>query len=94
MRLGRDLLLRRSLAVAVLVAVAALGAWAYCATAEKRYDARAELLVSRVPAGDATFAGIELLRDSGDPTRALQTVARLVRTPEVAEAVRLELGTR
>jgi capsular polysaccharide biosynthesis protein len=93
-RLGRDLLRRRSLAVAVLVAVAALGAWAYCATADKRYDARAELLVSPVAANDATFAGIELLRDSGDPKRALQTVARLVRTPEVAEAVRLELGTR
>ena len=94
MWLGRDLLRRRSLAVAALVAVAALGAWAYCATADKRYDARAELLVSPVAANDATFAGIELLRDSGDPRRALQTVARLVRAPEVAEAVRLELGTQ
>jgi hypothetical protein len=86
--------LRSLLVVVGLAAAAALAAGLYCAFAAKRYEARAELLVSPVAAGDETFAGLGVLRRTSEPRRAVETVAGLVRTPEVAEAVRLQLGSR
>jgi capsular polysaccharide biosynthesis protein len=83
---------RRRLAVGGLAAAGALVAGIYCVVTPDRYEARAELLVSPIPEHDTTFAGVALLR--GDTKRAAASVARLVRTPEVAEGVRLELGTR
>ena len=82
----------RLVALAALVGLAAGAAAVYSATAQKRYEARAELLVSPVPARDTTFLGFSVLRESGDPGRVVATAARLVRTPEVAEAVQLQLG--
>ena len=82
---------RRAPAIVALAAVAAGAAAVYCLTATKRYEARAELLVSPLPANDKTFDGFGLSREGG---AAAETVARLVRTPEVAEAVRAQLGLR
>jgi hypothetical protein len=74
------------LAVTLIVAGAAAAA-GYGLTAPKRYDATAKLLVTPVSASDPTFAGFDLLRDA-------PTAAALVRTPEVATAVRTQLGLR
>src|SRR5918912_2558767 len=82
---------RRAPAIVALVAVAAGAAAVYSFTATKRYEARAELLVSPLPANDRTFQGFGLPREGG---AAAETVARLVRTPEVAEAVQAQLGLR
>jgi len=86
--------LARFVALAALVGVAAGAAAIYCASATKRYESQAELLVSPVPAKDTTFLGFSVLRESGDPGRVVDTAARLVRTGEVAEAVQLQLGLR
>ena len=73
------------LLAATLTVAGAAAAAGYGLTAPKRYDATAKLLVTPVAASDPTFAGFDLLRD---PSSA----AALVRTPEVAIAVRTQLG--
>src|ERR671930_995339 len=86
-----DRVRRRAPAIVALAVVAAGAAAVYCLTATKRYEARAELLVSPLPASDKTFEGFGLPREGG---AAAETIARLVRTPEVAEAVQAQLGLR
>src|SRR3989440_4937684 len=86
-----DRVRRRAPAVVALAAVAVSAAAVYSFTATKRYEARAELLVSPLPASDRTFDGFGLPRDGG---AAAETIARLVRTAELAEAVRAQLGVR
>jgi capsular polysaccharide biosynthesis protein len=75
------------LLVATLTVAGAAAAAGYGLTAPKRYDATAKLIVTPVAASDPTFAGFDLLRDAA-------SAAALVRTPEVATAVRTQLGLR
>src|SRR5918911_2258149 len=86
-----DRVRRRAPAIVALAAAVAGAAAVYSLTATKRYEARAELLVSPLPANDRTFDGFGLPREG---SAAAETIARLVRTPEVAEAVRAQLGLR
>jgi capsular exopolysaccharide synthesis family protein len=78
--------------IAVLVVVAVAVAGAYSVTASKRYEASADLSVTPIPADDETFIGIDVLRQSGDPTRSVVTAARLVKTRDVAARVSARLG--
>src|SRR5919201_3058686 len=91
MRPWLDRVRRRAPAIVALAAVATGAAAVYSFTVAKRYEARAELLVSPLPANDKTFDGFGLPREGG---AAAETIARLVRTPEVAEAVQAQLGLR
>src|SRR2546430_2765682 len=91
MRPWLDRVRRRAPAIAALAAAAAGAAAVYSLAATKRYEARAELLVSPLRAEDTTFEGFALPRDGG---AAAETIASLVRTPEVAEAVQAQLGLR
>ena len=65
-----------------LTVAGAAAAAGYGLTAPMRYEATAKLLVT--PVSDPTFAGFDLVRDA-------DTAAALVRTPEVATAVRTQL---
>ena len=56
------------------------------------YEATANLLVTPLPQDDQTFRGLQLLRDSGDPTRTVQTAASLVESPEAARRTAKILG--
>lgn len=56
------------------------------------YQASAQLLVTPLPQDDQIFLGLQLLRDSGDPTRTVQTAANLVGSPKAAERTAEELG--
>jgi Mrp family chromosome partitioning ATPase/capsular polysaccharide biosynthesis protein len=56
------------------------------------YEATANLLVTPLPQDDQTFRGLQLLRDSGDPTRTVQTAASLVTAPEAARRTAAQLG--
>jgi non-specific protein-tyrosine kinase len=79
--------------VVVLTTSLALGAAVgYLATAEKRYEAETDVLVTPVP-NDTAVPGFGLILDSADPARATETIARLVMTSAVAEraAERLKL---
>jgi Mrp family chromosome partitioning ATPase/capsular polysaccharide biosynthesis protein/DNA-binding winged helix-turn-helix (wHTH) protein len=82
----------RSLVVA-LTTLAAVGvAVAVLATREPTYTSTAQLLVTPLPQDDRTFLGTTLLRDSGDPTRTVQTAAALVVSPQAAERTARRVG--
>jgi capsular exopolysaccharide synthesis family protein len=79
--------------VAITVVVGVVTAGLYAALAPKRYVAKADLFVSAIDPSDKTFLGIGVLRESpSDPNRAVITAARLVKTQQVAEAVRQRLA--
>lgn len=72
--------------VVVLVTLATVGvAAALLATRAPTYKSTAQLLVNPLPQDDRTFLGTALLRDSGDPTRTVQTAAALVASPLAAQ---------
>ena len=73
--------------LATLAAAAAL-----LSTRSPSYEATAELLVTPLQQDDRTFLGIELLRDSGDPTRTVQTAAALISSPVAASRTAQQLG--
>jgi len=80
------------LLVATLTAAGAAAAGGYDLTAPKRYRATAAILVSPVSAADPTFVGLDLLRDGSGRRAAAASAADLVTTPQVADAVRVQLG--
>jgi Mrp family chromosome partitioning ATPase/capsular polysaccharide biosynthesis protein len=81
---------KRVVALIVLAAIVGAGAWLKLRTPD--YEATAQMLVTPLPQGDTTFAGLQLLRDSGDPTRTVQTAAALVDSPQAADLAAQRLG--
>ena len=75
--------------VAITTGVAIL----YVLVATKTYEAEAELLVTPVSGDNPVLASLGLIRESADPTRDVETAARLVTNINVAEAVDEELGS-
>ena len=73
------------------VVLAVLAAVVYVAMAEERYEAHADVLVTPVSPDNETFVGMPLIRESGQG-RSVLTAARLVKAPQVADAVRERLG--
>ena len=80
------------LAVLTLTAAGTAAAVGYGLTAPKRYRATAQLLVSPVSLNDQTFTGLDVLRDTGGRRTAAASAAALLRSPQVADVVRAELG--
>ncbi len=79
------------LVIGVLVLTLA-AATLYLATADKVYEAQSELLVTPVSDDDPALTGLALIRSSSDPSRDVETVARLVTSRAVAADVREELS--
>lgn len=88
-----DALREHWLLIGLIVALAVGGAAAYSLTAAKRYEAQADILVTPIAASDDTFIGVSVLRDTGAQQSAVVTAARLVKTPQVADAVRRKTGS-
>jgi hypothetical protein len=80
------------LAVLTLTAAGTAAAVGYGLTAPKQYRATAEILVSPVSVNDPTFTGLDVLRDSGGKETAVASAAALLRSPQVADVVRADLG--
>ncbi|HYH90183.1 MAG TPA: AAA family ATPase [Solirubrobacteraceae bacterium] len=57
------------------------------------YEANTEILVTPLPQDDSTFLGLQFLRDSGEPTRTMQTAATLVGSTRAAQVVARRLKT-
>ena len=76
-------------ALATLAALAGALAWTSLRTPD--YDASAEILVTPVPQDDEIYLGLPLLRDSGEPTRTIQTAATLIESASAERATALEL---
>jgi capsular exopolysaccharide synthesis family protein len=77
--------------VVATLAFTTLASILYLATADKVYKADADLLVTPVSSDDPTYAGLPILRESTDPTRDVETAARLVTTRDVSARVRAQL---
>lgn len=78
--------------VLTLTAIGAAAAAGYALTAPKQYDATAQILVTPVPAGDPVYAGLGILDETSGRRTAAATAAVLVRSPQIADAVRAQLG--
>lgn len=63
----------------------------YVVTAERRYEAKADLSVQPQPNEDAILGTIDILRSSGNPTQDVETGAQLVTTEQVAAQVKKKL---
>jgi succinoglycan biosynthesis transport protein ExoP len=74
--------------IATLVTTAA--AVGYVLTAQKTYEAETDLLVT--PISSDALASLPLIRQSPDPTRDVETAARLVTNNDVAERVKSDLA--
>lgn len=86
-------ILRRRLGLIVAITLAAtIVATLYDARASDVYEANADILVTPVPGGDPQLVGLGLLRESADPTRDVQTVARLTTSQAVALRAASRLG--
>jgi Mrp family chromosome partitioning ATPase len=55
---------------------------------EKTYEATAFVVISPVSDREGSFAGLSILRDSNDPARNLETLAKVITTPAVATRVK------
>jgi Mrp family chromosome partitioning ATPase/capsular polysaccharide biosynthesis protein len=73
--------------VTLITALAVAAAVAIVTYRAHDFEATAQLLVTPLPQGDTTFLGIQLLRDSGEPTRTVRTAATLIDSSEVAQRV-------
>lgn len=80
------------LAVLTLTAAGTAAAVGYGLTAPKQYRATAQLLISPVSVNDPTFTGLDVLRDSSGKRTAAASAAALLRSPQVADVVRADLG--
>jgi tyrosine-protein kinase len=80
--------------IALLVGVCVAMAAVFVATTERRYEGAADLLVTPIPGTNDDLFGFGLVSESGDPTRDVETFARLITTPAVAERVRDRLGLK
>ena len=78
--------------VAALTVAGAAAAAGYAFLGAKRYDATAHLIVSPVSPTDPTYFGLGLLRDTSGKRTAAASAAVLLRSPQVADAVRTQLG--
>jgi len=65
---------------------------AFVALSKPVYEAQADLLISPVSDADE-YVGLQIIRQSSDPTRDVQTASRLVATPEIARAVKQKLDS-
>jgi Mrp family chromosome partitioning ATPase/capsular polysaccharide biosynthesis protein len=83
----------RWLLIVLAVAVTTLAAVVYAASAQKSYEAHAQLLVTPVSRDNEALLVLGLLRDSNDPTRDVQTASLLVTSTDVAELAKEKLGT-
>src|SRR4051794_1615388 len=74
-----------------IAAFTALGA-AYALTRTRDYTATANLLVTPISQDDQNFIGLPVSRDSGGPTRTVQTAASVIDSQEAAALTARRLG--
>ncbi len=83
---------RERMPIVILAVIATVSAAVlYVAIVHPVYEAEADLLVS--PVTDPSLDGLSLIRSSSDPSRDVQTAARLITTLDVADRVRRRLAS-
>ena len=85
--------LRSHWLIALLVLLGTIGsAAAWLQIREDTYTADAELLVTPIPNEDTALLSLPVVKDTGDPTRTIQTAAELVDSHDAAERAAKEMG--
>ncbi len=77
-------------AIVAIVTVAAAVAWLEVRSSS--YEATAGMLISPLPQDDKSYLGLQMLRDSGDPTRTAETAATLAESPIAATIAAEKMG--
>jgi capsular exopolysaccharide synthesis family protein len=77
--------------IALVTLVTTLAAAAYLVVATDQYKAEADLLVLPQSRDDPSFNGLSLIRESSDPTRDVETAAKLATSRNVARQVDRQL---
>ena len=80
--------IRLIIAVTLLTTLAAV---AYVMLAPKVYEAESEILVTPVQTDDPALNGLPIVRQSSDPTRDVETAAKLVANRQVSQRVKQQL---
>ncbi|MDP8910340.1 MAG: AAA family ATPase [Chloroflexota bacterium] len=80
------------LLILIVVVAMVAGAVAAISLRPSTYTASAKILVSPLPSDDNTFLGLQMVRDSGDPTRTVQTAAALIEHRAAAQIAADRLG--
>jgi uncharacterized protein involved in exopolysaccharide biosynthesis len=80
------------LLIAALVVLSVSIAALYSFTAAKRWESEASLIVTPLSSSDTVFLGTSALREGSVQSNSVLTAARLVQTPEVAQAASVLLG--
>ena len=78
--------------VVLCVVVCVAGTAVYVATAPRKYQATADMLISPIPADTTTLVGLPVLFSSGNQTTDVLTASSLITTPQVAANVVRTLG--
>jgi Mrp family chromosome partitioning ATPase len=78
--------------VRIITLVVLAGAVLLATQRTPTYEASAKLLIKPLPATDTALLDLDLLRDTGDPTRTTQTAAALVDTESAARRAAAQLG--
>jgi capsular polysaccharide biosynthesis protein/Mrp family chromosome partitioning ATPase len=78
--------------ILVVTGLCTLAAIVYVAATAKTYQTQADVLVT--PAPDSLLPEQSLLRESSDPSVAVESVALVVTSPDVASVARAQLHTR
>lgn len=71
--------------IALPLVLTLLAAVLYISTADKVYEAQADLLITPVPADEGALLGLGLIAESNDPSLPIETAAQVVTTTGVAE---------
>ena len=79
------------LLVAIVVLATLLASIVWLSQRTPEYKATARLLVNPLPQTDELL-GLPVIRDSGDPTRTMQTAASVLESPRAARAAARRLG--
>jgi Mrp family chromosome partitioning ATPase/capsular polysaccharide biosynthesis protein len=80
--------------VVLCVVVCVAGTAVYVATAPRKYQATADMLISPIPADTTTLVGLPVLFSSGNQTTDVLTASSLITTPQVAANVVSTLGLK
>lgn len=80
------------LLVAAVAAATLLASGVWLAQRSPQYRATAQLLINPLSQFDDTYLGLPMIKDSGDPTRTIQTAAGLLESPAAARAAAQRLG--
>jgi capsular exopolysaccharide synthesis family protein len=79
--------------IVAIVGLTFAGAVLYVFTADEVYEASTDIIIFPAPPADQNLINLPLIRASSDPTRDVETAAKLITNIEVAEEVQEDLDS-